>query len=279
MGAHRQFCEALPDVVRYPNEFTLLTEVLELPQSCVRAGQCQATDRRDTMIRLMTIAITLTLSAPAFASDESRPPVTIVDCREGGCKCTQSPISLSDLEMVFGEAPAGMEPILVDFDGDMSWSHVPVDDIDIVHGGDGSCSAEAPLQPEDGVWSSHSRFVSVSCGPATALMRASGEAYLNTDVAPRVVWGGVFDGSIYQRAWMAANPDVENVAVPFTQTSVTVSEGSATYSAEGGSMLNTVRFELLSPRLFRADYHMSSHHSEAGPCGWHIRSMVRKVGD
>jgi hypothetical protein len=229
------------------------------------------------MIRTIVAAIILTLSSPASA--ESPPQVTIVDCRQGGCSCNQSPISLSDLEMVFGDAPSGMEPVLVDMNGEMSWSHVPMGDLDLVHGGDGSCSTEAPLRPEDGVWSSHSRFISISCGRATDLMRASGEAYLNTDVAPRVVWGGVFDGSIYQRAWMTANPDGENVVVPFTQTSATISEGSATYSAEGGSMLNRVRFELLSPRLFRADYHMSSQHTQAGPCSWHIRSMVRHVSD
>jgi hypothetical protein len=99
------------------------------------------------------------------------------------------------------EAPAGMQPIIVDFfGGELQWLRTPLVDLDFLSGGDGTCSAEAPLLPADGIWSSHSRFVSISCGAATAMLRASTEPHLNDEVAPRVVWGGVFDGAIYQSA-------------------------------------------------------------------------------
>ena len=110
------------------------------------------------------------------------------------------------------------------------------------------------------------------------MLRAMTEPHLNDEVAPRVVWGGVFDGAIYQNAWMAANPDAENVLAPSRQTSATISEASVTYSADGGTLFTTYRFELLSPVLFRADWHMSTK-MDGVDCRWHIRSRVRRISD
>lgn len=233
------------------------------------------------MIRKILMSIVLVLATPAYAAGETSLPVIFADCREGGCRCIESPLSITEMELILGAgAPAGMEqPIVVDVDGgELIWSHISLFELDMISGGDGTCSAEAPLSPEDGVWASHSHFNAISCGNATAMLRAMTEPYLNDEVAPRVVWGGIFDGAIYQAAWMIANPDTENVLAPSRQVSATVSEAHVTIPVEGGSMETSYRFELVSPRLFRADWNMSSQIG-GEPCSWHIRSRVRKISD
>lgn len=151
------------------------------------------------MVRKIIITIVLALATPAYAAGETPPPVIFADCHEGGCRCIESPLSITEMELVLGvEAPAGLEQqIVVDFYGnELSWSQISIAELDLISGGDGTCSAEAPLLPEDGVWSSHSRFVTLSCGAATEMLRASTEPHLNDDAAPHVIWGGVFDGAV-----------------------------------------------------------------------------------
>jgi hypothetical protein len=110
------------------------------------------------------------------------------------------------------------------------------------------------------------------------MMRSMMEPSLNSAAPARVVWNEMLAGETYQRAWAMANPDAENVIPSFVETSATISEGSMTISGESGTMLNNYRFELLSAKLFQADFYMTSQ-MRGEHCGWHIRSLVRKVTD
>lgn len=231
------------------------------------------------ILPIMPASIMLALLVPAFAWAETDVPVIFADCREGGCNCTETSLSIAEVEiLVEAEMPSGMDqPVVMDMnDGTgLSWSNVPTSELDAIWGGNGDCDIPMPL---DGVWESQSRYISISCGDATAMLRAMTEPYLNDDAAPRVVWGGVFDGEIYQRAWMVANPDSENVLAPSRQISRTVSEATVTVSGEEGVLETRYRFELLSPSLFRGDWHVKSQ-INGQPCNWHVRSMVRRISD
>lgn len=232
------------------------------------------------MFRLMVALLSLGISTPAFSDDSGAAIVTVAECGSGGCNCTESALSVAEFEVILeADAPVGVEQlVVVDIGDSFNWSFVTIEELELMFGGDGSCSIEAPPVPEDGLWESTARFVSMSCGDRTEMMRTMMEPHLNDDAPARVVWGGKFDGAIYQRAWMVANPDAENVAPPFAQTSPTVSQGSTTMSAEGGSMQNSYLFELLSPRLFQADFRTTSQ-MQGKACDWHIRAVVRKISD
>jgi hypothetical protein len=228
----------------------------------------------------MTATLLLFITPTGVAASEQPVSVMIAECREGGCSCYESELPVSDIEVVLGVSmPDGAErPIVVDDGTALFWSEVSLEDIQIVYGGSGTCPQTQPLRPEDGIWARQSRFISLSCGPATQMMRAMMEPHLNDEIPPRVTWGGIFDGAFYFRDWMAANPDPEQILAPFRQTSDTISEGTSTYRGESGSMLHTYRLELLSPRLFRADWRVDGQVGGLS-CNWHIRSMMRKVGE
>jgi hypothetical protein len=232
------------------------------------------------MIRIVAAFLLLALSLAANAESEQPFAVTIAECGEGGCSCYDSELTIPDIEVVLGASmPDGVErPIVVDDGSGLFWSEVSLEDIETIYGGDGTCSQAQSLQPEDGIWSRQSRFIFLTCGPATQMMRSMMEPHLNDEIPPRVIWDGVFDGSVYLRAWISTNPDPEQVVVPFRQTSATVSEGAASLRGESATMHHAYHLELLSPRLFRADWRVTAQ-VRGQPCNWHIRSMIRKIAD
>jgi hypothetical protein len=230
------------------------------------------------VIRILTAALLLSFPSPGFATSEQPVPVTIAECREGGCSCYESELAVSDIEIVLGASmPGGAErPIVVDDGSDLFWADASLENIVTVYGGNGACPFTQLPVPEDGIWASQSRFVSLSCGQATGMLRAMMEPHMNDEIPPRVNWEGIFDGGIYFRSWIAANPDPEHVPASFHQTSAVVSEASYTYNSESGPMFHTARLELLSPRLFRADWYTNSL-LRGQSCNWHIRSIVRRL--
>lgn len=217
----------------------------------------------------------LAFASAVFLSVSPAMAVTVADCSvSAGCSCADSPLTDDELSVTFGlDTPADTSGyVFVLHDGNGIWSQLSIEDIDITAGGDGSCTG--PLQPEDGVWASASKINSISCGSGTEMMRQVLSGNLNREKPVRVKWGGVFDGEIWRKAWMAVHPDPE--ALRPTWTRVSEVELTSRDSLEG--LTSTSRMVLLSPRTFRMDWDVEGRNEE-GVCNWSVTNMVRKTGD
>ena len=217
----------------------------------------------------------LVLGAVVLMSPMAASATTVADCTiSAGCTCVDSPLSPSDLEVLFDVPPPpdAATQVFVVQDGKGIWSKLSISDIDITAGGDGNCAG--PLRPEDGVWTASSVITNMVCGSGTAMMRSMMEANLRKEKPARVVWGGTFDGKIWETAWLAANPDPEATPLAWQQVSEVETKGSVKMAG----MTSDYRMILLTPKSFRAEWSFRARNEE-GPCNWDVVNMVRKTAD
>ncbi len=216
--------------------------------------------------------LSLFCTSPALA-------LTVATCTEKlGCSCASADASLTleDAALLVGSAPpAGIaDPVVVFAPGNApaAWSVIPANDVDILYGGNGSCTG--PMIPEDGVWTAKSRLNRISCGTGTAMMAAMLKGNLAREKPARVAWGGTFDPETYRKAWLAANPDPEASRPTWKKHS----EHSFSGEDRLEGLVSRYKMELLSPTLIRSDWQIEGTNAE-GLCTWDITNFLSKTAD
>jgi len=145
------------------------------------------------MFKLLLRGLFLSLlGAPLLAEGN----VVLAECDEGGCSCLLTDLSISDATIVLGQAPpaGATDPVLVESDGEYTWSALPVEDIDLVFGGTGECllALFPAIVPLDGSWlgTVGERVVGANCPAGVSGMLDPMLAGINE--RRQVVWDGVF---------------------------------------------------------------------------------------
>lgn len=193
----------------------------------------------------LTLAAILT-ATPALAQEK----LTVADCRDGGCRCALSSVTMEEAGIVLGTpAPAGTAT-LVRMNGEYIWSPLSLREIGIAAGGDGECPLELfdAMIPEDGTWIGTVTGQSISqCPPG---LEAALAPVTDAMVFPRdIAWGGSFhpdrirmEGSARQIAWTRVSE------THFTGQGPAVQEAGASSLVQIGV---TYDARLIDPRLVR----------------------------
>ncbi|MGO4853268.1 hypothetical protein [Phaeovulum sp. W22_SRMD_FR3] len=146
---------------------------------------------------IAALGLSVPLAAPARAEANlgTGGKAVYADCRDGGCRCTLSPMTTDEVSALIGTAPpeGARDWVVVSYADSYFWSAQSLEDIDSAMGGDGRCDLEvfAPVVPRDGTWTGKVRTTKIAGCPEGLAQTLPGMVS-GMVFARRIAWGGVF---------------------------------------------------------------------------------------
>ncbi len=146
-------------------------------------------------MRALLALIFCLLAMPALAEEK----LVVATCGEKGCVCALSSVTVDEATVVLGidpPPPGKGEVKLVEYNGQVMWSRLPLRQINIVAGGNDECPLrlfpDEEMVPLDGAWvGTATPITSKGCPPGLDALLAP---LLKGVVIPRqMAWGGSFN--------------------------------------------------------------------------------------
>ncbi|MGV8955382.1 hypothetical protein [Devosia beringensis] len=145
-------------------------------------------------MRALLALIFCCLAMPVLASEK----LVVATCGEKGCVCALSSVTVDEAIVVLGiDPPTGTGEVkLVEYNGQMMWSRLPLREINIVAGGNDECPLrlfpEEEMVPLDGAWvGTATPISSQGCPPRLDALLAP--LLKGVGILRQIAWGGSFN--------------------------------------------------------------------------------------
>ncbi len=168
-----------------------------------------------TTIAALVFACGALFSSVSFAGSGEK--AVIADCRDGGCRCSLSEVTLEEAAIVLNVPyMEGAKTLITYGKNQAMWSPLSHEEVDAKFGGDGRCDLEVfgSILPKDGVWTGTVRTKSFKGCPDAAQQIVSGSVAAMVFTRD-IRWNGTFDPSLLSAegtqqpvAWVEASPTV-----------------------------------------------------------------------